>query len=294
MGGWADLALFLALFRERSTVRAAASLGISQPTVVRRLAALEERLGLHLFERMTSGLMPTQVAIELLPLAEEAERVATRFHQEADHLAGRRQDRIKLTFLDHFEHHLVPVLREFRASHPGVKVELLATDRMYDLAKGEADIALRGASNPESDEILARALPPSGWTIFAPVDWVGPLPADAEAIKDFPIVLPEGAPARLPIYAWLARHADAHATRCTGYGALRSAVASGAGLTALPLTIGDGDAGLRRCFGPLRQFDVPIYIAAPRSALRRQPVRDLFELLYAFLHANAHLLRGRD
>ena len=74
---------------------------------------------------------------------------------------------IRLTFLDHFEQLLIPILREFRARWPQVQTQLLASDRMYDLARGEVDIGVRGRDRPTSEEIVVRELPPSGWTIYA-------------------------------------------------------------------------------------------------------------------------------
>ena len=59
MLAWDDLKLFLALYPERTTGRAARDLGVSQPTVVRRLSGLEQEIGLTLFERHSSGLTPT-------------------------------------------------------------------------------------------------------------------------------------------------------------------------------------------------------------------------------------------
>lgn len=294
MPQWDDLALFLALHRERSTVRAAQALGISQPTVVRRLAALEHRLGLCLFDRTPSGLEPTEAAGDLLVLAEQAESGVMRFEAEAGHLAGRDQARVRLTFLDHFERLLIPVLRDYRAQWPNVGVELLASDRIFDLSKNEADIAVRGRAKPESADVLVRPLPPSGWTVYGASIAAADFPKSPESLTGRPILLPSGPPGALPIYRWLESLAPDEAPRCTGYGALRSAIATGAGFSALPVTIGDHDADVARCFPVMRQFDVPIYLAAARPSLRKPPARDLFERIFRFFHDQPELLAGVD
>jgi len=292
MFGWDDLELFLALYRERTTVRAAACLGISQPTVVRRLSHFEKSLGLCLFDRGPAGLLPTEAADTLYAHAEGVERAVARFAAETDHLAQRGLSKVRLTFLDHFERLVVPILRDYRAAWPGVKVELLADDRIFDLGKGEADIAIRGRAKPESDAVLVRPLPMSGWTVYAARGMPGLRCLDD--IARHPILLPEGQAGQLPIYRWLEGLAGGEVARCTGYGALRSAVASGAGLSALPVTIGDHDGDLERCFPVMREFDVPIYLAAPRAALRRPPVRDLFERIHRFFFDHPEALEGVD
>ena len=153
--------MFLALYRERTTGRAANARGVSQPTVVRRIAALENDLGLALFERSPTGLMPTDAAHALYASAQRIERSVCEFTAEVDGLTGAEVNLIRLTFLDHFEQLLIPVLRDFRSRWPRVQTQLLASDHIYDLARGEADIGVRGRDRPNSDELIVRQLPPS-------------------------------------------------------------------------------------------------------------------------------------
>ena len=80
---WSDLRVFLAVFRLGSTLAASKKLGIAQPTVSRRIDALEAEVGLTLFDRDTRGFKPTDFAKLLLPLAEEMERVAEKFDRKA-------------------------------------------------------------------------------------------------------------------------------------------------------------------------------------------------------------------
>ena len=90
MFAWDDIAVFLALYRERTTSRAAEAVGCSQPTVTRRIAALEHALDLPLFERSATGLKPTAAADQLYPQAEQVERAICGFSSEVAALAGTR------------------------------------------------------------------------------------------------------------------------------------------------------------------------------------------------------------
>ncbi|HEV2078385.1 MAG TPA: LysR family transcriptional regulator [Allosphingosinicella sp.] len=295
MFAWDDIAVFLALYRERTTGRAASSLGCSQPTVVRRIAALEHELGLTLFDRLPTGLAPTDSARALLAPAEAVERSICAFSTDVDELTGSGLNVIRLTFLDHFERLLVPVLRDFRARWPGIQTQLLATDQMYDLARGEADIAIRGRKRPGGDEIVVHQLPSTGWTVYAPAESSpAERPHRPEEVGKFPLALLDGPPRGLPIYRWLESIAGNGASpiRCSNYGALKSAIASGAALSGLPCTVGDREPDLVRCFPPPREFDVLIYLVARRTMLRRPPARDLFDSIARYFEQNPSVLTG--
>jgi len=296
MFAWDDVAVFLALYRERTTVRAAATLGVSQPTVVRRIAALEQAIGLNLFDRGPGGLQPTPAADSLFESAQKIELSVCEFASEIDALSGAELNIIRITFLDHFEQLVVPILRDFASRWPGVQTQLLASDRMYDVARGEVDIAVRGRQRPSGDEVVVRELPPSGWTIYASAD----LPEDRRPnipgdVAGHPIALVDGVPGTLPVYLWLQEQCDPSAPppmRNSNYRAIKSMIAAGTALSALPCTIGDSDPEVVRCFPPLPEWDVSIYLVGRRAALRRPPARDLFDSIARHFDKNPHLLMG--
>jgi DNA-binding transcriptional LysR family regulator len=293
---WDDIAVLLAIHRERTTGRAAAALGCSQPTVVRRIAALEAATGLTLFERSSSGFEPTEAALALIPAAEAMELAVFDLEAEICSHRGDAAQTVCLTLLDHFEVLFVPILRQFRVRWPDVRVELLASDRIYDLARGEADIAIRGRSLPGDDAIVCHQLPDCAWTLYASSDLPEhERPSDWDGARHHVLAFPDGAPGRLPIYQKLAEVAlDGSGTlRCSNYNAMRSLIVSGTALSALPVTVGDSHASLVRCFPPPPEFDVPIFLLARRTSLRRPYMRDLFDRISGYFDANPGLLTGR-
>ena len=82
MFDWNDLRYFLAIAREGSTLSAAKALGVSQPTVQRRLAALEERIDRKLVEHHPTGYRLTELGTALFPHAEEVERSVATFQRQ--------------------------------------------------------------------------------------------------------------------------------------------------------------------------------------------------------------------
>lgn len=81
MFDWDDLRFLLAIAREGSTLSAAKTLGVSQPTVQRRLAALEERIDRKLVEQHPTGYRLTELGSALVPHAEEVERSIAAFQR---------------------------------------------------------------------------------------------------------------------------------------------------------------------------------------------------------------------
>lgn len=296
MFAWDDLELFLALYRERTTGRAAADLGISQPTVVRRLSGFEQAIGLTLFERTSSGLTPTDAANQLFNAAERVERCVCEFTANVESLTESSLKVIRLTLLDHFEQLMIPLLRQFRERWPLVHVELLPSDRIYDLARGEADIAVRGRERHSSDELVTRSLPACGFAVYASThNQPEERPGSIDEVSSYAAALLEGAPGRLPVYRWLASLVEpgVEPRRCSNFRALSSTIASGATIGVLPCTMGDSNPLLVRCFEPLEQFDVPVFLIARRAILRRPPARDLFEAIHGYFMERPELLLGK-
>jgi DNA-binding transcriptional LysR family regulator len=293
---WDDLRVFLALYRERTTGRAAADLGISQPTVVRRLAALERAIGIRLFERRSNGLAPTEPARQLFATAARAERGMCEFTAEVESITETGLKVIRLTLLDHFEQLMVPILRSFRERWPAVHIELLPTDHVYDLTRGEADIAVRGRKARPSDELIVRDLPPCGFAVYAAAhSKPEERPMAPDELKDFPLAYLDAAPGELPIYQWINSQIPpgAFPPRCGSFQALASTIASGAALGALPCTMGDSNPLLVRCFDPVEEFDVPVFLVARRAVVRRPPARDLFEAIHGYLTERPELMMGK-
>src|ERR1700759_4807332 len=123
---WSDLRIFLAIAREGTLGAAARKLGQSQPTMGRRLRALEEAVGHALFQRTGDGFVLTDQGSSVLAHAERMEEEALALQRQ---LAGRDQSLdglLRLSSSDWFGvHMLAPVLAEFARMQPRVEVEML-------------------------------------------------------------------------------------------------------------------------------------------------------------------------
>lgn len=154
---WDDLRFFLAVHRTGSHAGAARTLRVAATTIGRRLAALEAAAGARLFTRTPDGLVPTAAARALLP---HAERVEAEVMDAERALAGadaRPTGTVRITTGDGFAMAvLTPAIPAFLAANPGLRIEVHADLRVFDLTRGEADVAVRNFRPREASLVAKR------------------------------------------------------------------------------------------------------------------------------------------
>ncbi|WP_341705438.1 LysR family transcriptional regulator [Ferrovibrio sp.] len=156
--GWDLYRSFLAVLREGSLSAAARRLGLTQPTLGRHVAALEQLLGAALFIRSRSGLSPTEAALDLQPYAEALEATAAAALRSA---SGRGRSirgsvRVSASEIVAIEV-LPPILAGLQAAHPDLVIELVPSNRVENLLLREADIAVRMVA-PAQEALVAKRI----------------------------------------------------------------------------------------------------------------------------------------
>ena len=141
---WDDLKVLLALSRAGSTRKAAATLGVSNTTVMRRLESLEETIGGRLFDRTPDGFRATPLADQLLPAAREVEERLTEAERQVSGRDSEFGGRIKLSLPAVPVTHIAEAVAEFAIKYPRIELDITVSDNPVDLARREADIAVRG------------------------------------------------------------------------------------------------------------------------------------------------------
>ena len=172
---WDDLKHFLAFARTGSMLTAAQAQGANHSTVRRRLAALEKHLGCKLVERHLSGYRLTEVGVGLLPYAERVEEAVAACERYAASCDKGLTGVVRLACSPTVGERLrrAPLFETFQARFPGLRIELLLSDRLVDLAKGEADIAIRTyGREPEEDSLVGRKIAEDPWAVYASRSYV--------------------------------------------------------------------------------------------------------------------------
>jgi DNA-binding transcriptional LysR family regulator len=243
---WGDVRVFLAVAREGTLAGAARSIGQTQPTMGRRLRALEESVGQALFQRTPQGFVLTEAGMAVRHHAERMEEEAIGF---ARALAGQGQElsgQVRVSSSDWFGIHvLTPVFAAFLRKHPRVAIELVTDARRYNLARREADLGVRITPFEEPD-ILQRRLMHMAYALYGRFDRVAP--AQAGDGKGHALITMDSAFGALPDVQWVRRVLpNAHVVYASNNrGAQARMCAEGIGLAVLPCPLGDITPGLRR------------------------------------------------
>lgn len=154
--GWELYRSFLGVLKEGSLSGAARQLGITQPTVGRHIAALETALGVVLFTRSPTGLLPTAVAHTLRAHAETMERTAAALERAASSQGDEVRGVVRVSASEVVGVEVLPpIITALRRQHPHLRVELILTNHLIDLLQLEADIAVRMV-RPSQEQLLAR------------------------------------------------------------------------------------------------------------------------------------------
>lgn len=168
---WNDLRYFLALKRAGSVAGAARALKVDDSTVSRRLSALEEKLGTQLFRRSPDGLVFTDAGCAAAQSAAEMELLVTRLDQRIRSVDDKCEGLVKLTFAEGFMPWMVKFVAALAEKHPGLQVELLSATRPFDLARGEADVAVRPFRGTQPG-LVARKIGVLGWGLFSSAEYI--------------------------------------------------------------------------------------------------------------------------
>jgi len=153
---WELYRSFLGVLREGSLSGAARALGLAQPTIGRHIAELEQALGLPLFTRSQTGLLPTEAARALRSHAEAMDSTAASFRRAAESHGDGVRGTVRVSASDVVGAEVLPlILADLRERHPQLTIELVLSNRVHDLLRREADIAVR-MTQPKQDVLVAR------------------------------------------------------------------------------------------------------------------------------------------
>jgi DNA-binding transcriptional LysR family regulator len=159
MTDWDAFRFFLAGARRGSIRAAAADLGVNHSTVSRRIDAFEKKLDVRVFERLPSGYFLTQAGEEMLQSAERVEQETTTAERRVAGRDARLSGLLRVTLPDSLAQKLLmPDLVAFSEAHPEIDLELDVTSSMADLARREADVAIRLSNDPPGYLVGRRLL----------------------------------------------------------------------------------------------------------------------------------------
>ncbi|KQZ27209.1 LysR family transcriptional regulator [Caulobacter sp. Root1472] len=287
---WSLYRAFLAVMTEGSLSAAARALGLTQPTLGRQVAALEQALGVALFTRSPQGLKPTDAALDLQPHAQAMAGAASALVRAASGAGDTARGVVRLTASEIIGAEVLPpILADFRPKHPGVAVELSLDNQQQDLLRGAADIAVRMV-RPTQEALVARRLADTHLGLYAHRRYVEAegAPATLDALPDHAVIgFDKGTPFLRGLVQRVPLPPHGFAFRADSDLAQLAAVRAGFGIGFIQHGVARRDPDLIPvCPGQIG-FDLPVWLVMHedlRATLRMRAMFDhLAEGLDAFL-----------
>lgn len=284
---WNQVRAFLATAEEGSLSAAARALGLTQPTLGRQVTALEEDLGVPLFERVGKSLVLTPSGQLLAEHVRDMGRAAEQLSLAASGQVQSVEGTVRITATEMMSVYLMPeIVAELRARHPALIIDVIATNDVSDLRRREADIAIRNAEPTEQDMIAKKVRMDAGglYASHELLERIGPI-RTAEDLRTAPMLdfddgfqLMKGLSAlNLPVEP---RNVVALSKSHVVHWEL---VKRGVGIGANANAIGERTPGVVRLLPETLTFEYPVWLVAPRELKTSRRVRIVFDTLAEFI-----------
>lgn len=295
---WDDLRLFAAIAAEGSLSAAARRLKLSQPTLGRRLQALEAQMGAKLLERVGGGpagsYVLTPKGAELLPLVERMVEAGEAIERARPDFAEGATGTVRIASGHLTVRFIARRLPELLETLPGIELELYSSYAIANLSRREADIAIRNR-RPEEGRLVMRSLPQYSYAIFGARDYLAAHPeATTEArYQHCRWIGFDDTRGRSDSFEWLcARIGRMPEIRCSNAGTILNALLAGTGLAVLPCFVGAEESSLVQLTAPIEDLDRETMWLVVHEDMRNRPrVRLAADRIAALFQRYRHQLQ---
>ena len=280
---WNRARAFLAAVEAGSFSAGGQVLGVSQPTVGRYVSALEEELGVVLFERIGNRVRLTEVGRQLAGHARAMRDAADRFAITARGRAASLTGSVRISATDSTSVALLPpIVARLRQSHPGIVVHVVTTNEASDLLRREADIAIRNFQ-PTEPELIARRLADGRANFFATpayLDGIGRPTRLADFGRAGFVSFAQVEPwvAALAARGWPVT-ADNVVATATNHQVQWELCRAGVGIAVASESLGDADPVVERALPGLDAWLVPTWLVSHRELRTTPRIRVVFDAL---------------
>ena len=290
---WNQVRAFLATAEEGSLSAAARALGQTQPTLSRQVAALEEDLGIVLFERAGRAMALTTAGLELLEHVKVMADAATRVSLSASGQSQAVEGRVVITATDSLAtYHLPAIMRKIREQAPNIQVEILTSNDVRDLTRREADIAIRHG-RPDQADLIAKLVGEISWHLYASEDYLKNCPpikalSDVEALDFIGFENNEQLIDELKTAGLNLKLKNFVMSSTTGT-VMRELVKAGIGVSFLTRDIEKQEPTIKPLLKEQLSFLVPIWLVTHRELHTSRRIRLVYDILAAELPKIARL-----
>lgn len=280
---WDDVRFFLAAANTGSLAAAARQLGTHQPTVGRRIEGLEHRLGVRLFQRHPQGLTLTDEGRRILAPAEAMSVAAGALRRASGRENIDVRGTIRIAAPNGLAVHLLaPALPQFHERYPNLDVALLASTASADLARGEADVAVR-LYRPSEGDLVIRRVGRLGFGLYASETYLARrgTPESIAGLHAHALIGPGIELGHLEESRWLASIAQGarYLLRCDDMPSRLAAAEAGLGIAVLPHVLARRSGLLHRILDTAEVPSKTVWLVVHRDLREFARVRAAFAWL---------------
>lgn len=280
---WNQARAFLVTAEEGTLSGAGRALGLTQPTVGRQVAALEESLGVTLFERVGKSLVLTDAGRELLSHVRTMGEAAGRLSLTAFGQSQAIQGKVRITATDATStYRLPPILKIIREAAPGIEIEVISSNGLRDLRRREADIAIRHV-RPDEPNLIARLVGETSAHLYASSAYLDSFgrPDSVEDLADAVFVGFEEPERMLPALKEIGLHLRREQFKVTTDNgvAMYEMMKQGLGIGFVPKDDAAEIPGLEPVLPDLPPIVVPVWLTAHSEIHTSPRVRLVFDIL---------------
>jgi len=288
---------FLVTAEEGSFSAAARALGMSQPTLGRQVAALEEELGVALFDRVGNTLTLTAAGAGLVEHVRAMGDAATRLSMGATGQALSIEGEVCVTASELIAAYILPpIIARLRQAHPAIELEIVASNTARDLRRREADIAIRNFK-PTQPDLVARKLGDRAARLYATPEYLASLgdPTRPEDLVGAGILGFDRSPAMAEALRRLGLPVTAKSFPIVTENHLVQweLAKRGLGICIVMEEVGDEEPRVRRVLPDLPPIPVPLWLVAHRELHTSRRIRAVFDVLGEGLELPRTAHRGR-
>lgn len=289
---WEDLNIILAVGRAGSLSGAAERLGVNHSTVFRRVNTIEKKLRVRFFERLPSGYILTQAGEMAFRTAEQIDTQVLELSRELMGKDLRLQGKIRITAPEGLSVKLLdPILASFCKQHPAIQIELITTGQTLQLARREADLAIRVTNNPPETSI-GRKVSDFGFGIYATKSYLKKHPERDLASMDW--IVTEDSRDWFSAAFWkkLGQPRARIVFNSNSTMAVFNAAKQSLGVAPLPCFMGDTEKKLERVIDLLPQMRLQLWLLTHPDLRHTVRIKALMQFLITELSKKEALLSG--
>lgn len=291
MDNWDEIRTAYQVARKGTVSGAAEALGVHHATVIRHIDALEQRLGVKLFQRHARGYTATESGQDLLQVAQATDdqftQLAGRIRGQGEGVSGD----LVITSLDMLSGMLTPVMVAFQAENPEVRIRYRTGDRVFRLEYGEAHVAIRAGAMPEEPDNVVQPFMSQRMSLVASDAYVARhgMPKGLDDLANHYFVVFDNEKSRAPFGIWLRERVpdDRFIYQATDNRNMLDAIVAGAGIGFVISQEAEQNPLLTEVVPSEDDWSAPLWLVTHVDLHRTTKVQTFLKFLKAHLKGTA-------